>query len=171
MIRDLLLVRHADSLEAEAGQKDIGRTLSPKGYQDATRLGHYLYERQQDVDLMLVSTAQRAQSTAEILTEQMHYGAHQIQLLEELYQASVRSVLDVIHRQEQGVRQLMVVGHNPTLTYLAEYLTGEPVSSLVPGGLFLLRLSVDQWIEVSQQSADVIAYIMPDQLRGGSLLP
>lgn len=165
MIRDLLLVRHADSLEAEAGHKDIERALSPKGYQDATRLGHYLYEHQQDIDLMLVSTAQRAQSTAEILTEQMHYGEHTFRLSEELYQASVRSVLNLIHEQGENIRQLMIVGHNPTLTYLAEYLSGEPVSGMVSGGLFSLRLTVDQWSEVSQRSADITAYITPDQLR------
>ena len=165
MIRDLLLVRHADSMMAEAGHKDIERALSPKGYQDATRLGHYLYEHQQDIDLMLVSTAQRAQSTAEILNEQMHYGDHRFRLSEELYQASVRSVLNLIHQQSENVRQLMIVGHNPTLMYLAEYLSGEPVSSMVPGGLFSLRLTVDQWGEVSQRSADIKAYITPDQLR------
>ena len=171
MIRDLLVVRHAHSVEAEARQEDRERELSPKGYQDATRLGHHLYERQQGVDLMLVSTARRAQSTAEIIAEQMHYGDQKLHLLEELYQASVRSVLDLIHQQSESTRQLMIVGHNPTLTYLVEYLSGEPISGMVPGGLFLLRSDVEQWAEVVQQRVDIVAYTTPDQLRSGQVLP
>ena len=166
MSKVLLLVRHADSIAAEVGEKDIERELSPKGYQDATRLGHYLYEQQQDIDLMLVSTAQRAQRTAEILIEQMHYSDHKLQLSDDLYQASVRSMLELINQQPDSIDQLMIIGHNPTLTYLAEYLTGEPVSDMVPGSLFSLQLTVSQWIEVSRQSTNLITYITPDQLRG-----
>lgn len=164
MNKELLLVRHADATAAEAGQKDAERELSPKGYQDATRLGHYLYEQQQSIDLMLVSTARRAQQTAEILTEQMRYGNRPFQS-ERLYQASVRSMLDVITAQAESITRLMIVGHNPTLTYLAEYLTGEAVNNLMPGGLFLLRLAVEQWAEVSQHTASLTTYLEPDRLR------
>lgn len=165
MTKTLWLVRHADAVVPEVGKPDVERELSPKGYQDATRLGHYLYTQQQDIDVMLVSTACRAQRTAEILTEQMHYNNHKFQLSEELYQASVRSVLALINQQASSVFQLMIVGHNPTLTYLAEYLTGEPVNNMVPGGLFSLQLMVEQWEEVSQRSVTLNHYIIPDQLR------
>ena len=163
MTKELLLVRHAAADEAERGKKDSERELNAKGYQDATRLGHYLNGRQQVVDLMLVSTAQRARSTAEILAEQMHYSGR-IDYSDELYQASVRSVLSLVNQQPEVVNRLMIVGHNPTLTYLAEYLTGEPVSSLAPGGLFLLQIPVP-WAEVSQQTATLGTYLDPDQLR------
>lgn len=163
MIKELFLVRHATANEAEKGRKDSERELSPKGYQDATRLGYHLLEQQQVIDLMLVSTAQRARSTAEILAEQMHYG-ERIDHSDELYQASVRSVLSLINQQSEAVRRLMIVGHNPTLTYLMEYLTGEAVNGLVPGGLFLLQIPVP-WAEVSQQTATLDTYLDPEQLR------
>ena len=156
-------MRHATADEAERGKRDSDRELSSKGYQDATRLGHHLNERQHIVDLMLVSTAQRACSTAEILVEQMHYRGR-IDYSDELYQASVRSVLSLINQQAEAINRLMVVGHNPTLTYLAEYLTGDPVSSMAPGGLFLLQIPVP-WAEVSQQTATLDAYLDPEQLR------
>ena len=147
------------------GQPDIERELSSKGYQDATRLGHHLYTQQQGIDLMLVSVAQRAQKTAEILTEQMHYNDHKFHLSEDLYQASVRSMLGLINEQADSIHQLMIIGHNPTLTYLAEYLSGEPVSAMEPAGLYSLRLAVDQWEEVAQQTVTITTYITPDQLR------
>ena len=165
MSKELLLVRHADARAAESGQRDAERELSPRGYQDATRLGHYLYQQQQNVDFLLISTAQRAQRTAEIIAEQMHYGPHKIQLLDKLYQASVRSMLEVINGQADEFDCLMVVGHNPTLTYLAEYLTGEAVNSMEAGGLLVLGLTANSWAEVTQQSAVVKAYVTPDQLR------
>ena len=163
MTKELLLVRHAAADGAERGKKDSERELNAKGYQDATRLGHYLNGQQQVVDLMLASTAQRARSTAEILAEQMHYSGR-VDYSDELYQASVRSVLSLINQQPEVVNCLMIVGHNPTLTYLAEYLTGEPVSSMAPGGLFLLQIPVP-WAEVTQQTATLDAYLDPEQLR------
>lgn len=163
MMKNLFLVRHASANEVEKGGKDRERELSAKGYQDATRLGRHLREAQETVDLMLVSTAQRAQSTAEILTEQMHHGGR-IVYSDELYQASVRSVLTLINQQAEEINHLMIVGHNPTLTYLTEYLTGDPVNSMAPGGLFSLQIAVP-WTEVSQQSATLVAYLDPDQLR------
>lgn len=163
MIKKLFLVRHATANEVERGKKDGDRELSPKGYQDATRLGHHLLEQQYKVDLMLISSALRAQSTAQILAEQMHHGGR-LEYSDELYQASVRSVLALINQQDEVINHLMVVGHNPTLTYLAEYLTGEPVSNMAPGGLFLLQVSV-LWAEVSQKTATLDRYLDPDQLR------
>lgn len=167
MNKELVLVRHADATAAEVGQKDAERELSLKGYQDVTRLGHYLYEQQQNIDLLLASTARRAQQTAEVLTEQMRYGNRPFRFSEHLYQASVRSLLDIINAQAASVGQLMIVGHNPTLTYLTEYLTGEAVNSMVPGGLVLLRLTVEQWSEVSQHTASLAIYLEPDRLRSG----
>ena len=165
MTKNLWLLRHADAVSEEVRQKDIERELSAKGYQDATRLGHHLYTQQQDIDLIVASIAERAQRTAEILMEQMHYSSQKLQLSEELYQASVRSMLAVINQQSDDVHQLMVVGHNPTLTYLAEYLSGEAVNTIAPGGLFSLRLLVDRWEEVAQQTVSVDTYITPEQLR------
>lgn len=166
MSRNLWLLRHADTLAAEVGQKDIERELSAKGYQDATRLGYHLYTEQQAIDLIWVSSAQRAQRTAEIIVEQMRYSPQKLQSSEELYQASVRSMLTLINQQSSDVHQLMVIGHNPTLTYLAEYLSGEAVNSIVPGGLLSLQVLVDQWEEVAQQTVTVTTYLTPDQLRG-----
>ena len=165
MSKELLLVRHADARAAETGQRDAERELSPRGYQDATRLGHYLYQQQKNVDLLLISTAQRAQRTAEILAEQMHYGTHKVRSPDQLHQASVRSVLEVINDQADELNCLIIVGHNPTLTYLAEYLTGEAVNNLEAGGLLALSLTADSWAEVTQRSAVVKACVTPDQLR------
>jgi phosphohistidine phosphatase len=162
-MKELLLVRHATANEGEQGTKDHERTLSAKGYQDATRLGYYLNKQRQVVDLMLVSPAQRTRSTAEILTEQMHYDGY-IEYSDELYQASVRSVLSLINQQTEEINRLLIVGHNPTLTYLAEYLTGEPVSNMAPGGLFILQIP-GPWTQVSQQTATLGTYLDPEQLR------
>lgn len=165
MGKELLLVRHAEARGTEVGRRDTERELSPRGYQDATRLGYYLYQRKQNIDLLLASTARRAQHTAEILTEQMHYEARRMHLSDKLYQASVRSMLEVINEQADEINCLMIVGHNPTLTYLTEYLTEEAISGIEPGGMFTLDITTDTWLEVTQHSAILTSYLGPDQLR------
>ncbi len=165
MKKELLLVRHADARPSDGNERDAERQLSAKGYQDATRLGFYLREQQQEISVVLASTAQRARHTAEILMEQMRYSHDTIHLSENLYQGSIRSVMTLINEQPERVQKLMIVSHNPTLTYLAEYLSGEEVPVMEPGSFCLLHPLVDHWEEVAQQTVSFEKYLSPDQLR------
>jgi phosphohistidine phosphatase len=58
---DLVLWRHA---EAEPGEPDLGRRLTPKGLQQAERMARWLDHHLPDSARVLVSPAARAQQTA-----------------------------------------------------------------------------------------------------------
>src|ERR1041384_2615803 len=61
---DLILWRHA---EAEEGEPDLARELTPKGEKQAQRIAQWLLQRLPGKFILLSSPAARAQQTAEAL--------------------------------------------------------------------------------------------------------
>lgn len=164
MVRNLFLVRHAEAAEANASQRDIERDLTPKGYRDAPRVGRYLFEQQCRPEVILSSAAQRAMATAELLAEQLKFDTGKIKYMEELYQASVRSILQLVGEQKENCQQIMIIGHNPVLTYLAEYLTGQEIGSIASCGVVNIKFILDNWSEISQDTAELLTYTTPEEM-------
>ncbi len=164
MVKNLFLIRHAESAEPSANQRDIERELTPKGYRDAPRVGRYLFEQQWLPDVILSSSAQRAVATAELLAEQLKFDTSKIKYSEDVYQASVRSLLNIIAEQKDMYNQIIVVGHNPVLTYLAEYLSGEEIGNMVACGVAHIQFEIESWAEVSKDNAKLISYKTPENM-------
>lgn len=164
MVKNLFLVRHAEAAEANANQRDFERELTPKGYRDAPRVGRYLFEKQFQPNIIWSSNAQRAIATSELMAEQLKFDPHRIKTSEDIYHASVRSLLQLITEQKNSHDQVLVVGHNPAMTYLAEYLTGEEIGDMLPCSVVHITFDVEHWMEVSQDSGNLEAYLIPDNL-------
>lgn len=164
MVKKLFLGRHAESAEAVAGIKDIERDLTAKGYRDAPRVGKYLFEQNLLPDAVISSTAQRAKATAELMAEQLKYELHKIDFSEDLYNASVRTLLRIINEAQNTWSNLILVAHNPAISYLAEYLSRENIGSIVPGGMVILSFEIDSWEEVSEANGTLDLYVQPDQI-------
>jgi phosphohistidine phosphatase len=164
MVKKLFLGRHAESAEAVAGIKDIERDLTAKGYRDAPRVGKYLFEQNLLPDAMISSNAQRAKATAELMAEQLRYEIHKIDFSEDLYNASVRTLLRIINEAQNTWSSLILVAHNPAISYLAEYLSRENIGSIVPGGMVILNFEISSWEEVSEANGKLDLYIQPDQI-------
>jgi len=164
MVKNLILIRHAEATEGSAGLKDIERQLTAKGYSDAPRIGRHLFDNQVVPDLILSSTAQRARATADLLAEQLRYALNQIKYLEELYNASVRSLLAAVSQTHDSLQTVLLVGHNPAISYLSEYLSGEEIGNMVPASYVHLSFELDAWQEVSQDTGRLILYQPPESI-------
>jgi phosphohistidine phosphatase len=162
--KNLFLVRHAEATELGTGQKDIDRALTPTGYQDAPRIGRYLFLQECQPDVILSSDAVRAQTTAMLLAEQLKYERHKIQYTEEIYKASVRSLLSIIHNLKDTYSQVLIVGHNPVLTYLAEYLTKKEIGAMASCGVVHLTCNAESWTEFSEANVQLVDYMIPEKL-------
>lgn len=134
--RTLVLLRHA---RAEAsGPGDHGRPLTASGRVAAADVGSWLSSQGVVPDVALVSDAQRTQET---WAEAAEAASWQVEptLTAALYAAGPDTVLDLVEEVPDEVRTVVVVGHNPTIAYLAGMLDdglGESAASaaLVTGG-------------------------------------
>lgn len=165
MTKTLFLLRHARALEKQVGQQDIDRELNSIGLQNSTRMGMYLSNQPHRFDIILSSPAERAKTTAMLLAEQMKYDTNKVHLNPEIYEASVRTLLRVINQLKNEWNLVLIVGHNPSITYLAEYLTKSEIGDMTTCGLASIQFQVDQWEEVSEGTGELLSYQYPDLLN------
>jgi phosphohistidine phosphatase len=168
MTKTLLLIRHAKSDWSVQGQKDFDRELNQRGNMDAPRMGSKLFEMGIKPDLVVSSPAQRARSTAEYICEQIKYPLERIDFNEEIYEASVRTLLKVVNELNDIYSTVVIVGHNPGFSYLAENLTGAVIGDLPTCGIIELTFEFDSWALVSQNTAKLKSFIYPKMYFGGA---
>ncbi len=164
MKKILILVRHAYARENDKGQKDFDRSLTEQGFGDASVVGRFLYNKNVSADRIISSPAIRAMETAELIAEQMKYDTNRIQFEPEIYNGSVRSLLSLINSLNNTWKKVVIVGHNPAVTYLAEYLTKFNIGNMEPCGYASIIVPGD-WESVSEGTCSLDYYQYPAQIR------
>lgn len=168
MARELLILRHAKAERGGQGD-DFDRPLKDKGKRDAQRVGVWLAEQNLVPDQVISSPAERALVTAEKSCKAMGLYAGHIATDRRLYGADVKSLLDVLNEVAEAGSRLMLVGHNPGLEDLLEYLAAgslpaEREDKLLPMAA-IARLSMpEDWAQLSRGCAELIALTRPEGL-------
>lgn len=161
--RLLVLMRHA---KAESwGESDHDRRLTEQGLADAAAAGQWLAEQGLVPGHALLSSATRTQETWAALSGAAGWSLD-AELDDGLYSADPDTALDLIRGTPTEISSLVVIGHNPTIAYLAQMLDdgeGDPAASAdMAGGypacaLTVLRFEGD-WPDLDMASASVTAF-------------
>lgn len=162
MGKSLFIVRHAIARSTEAGKKDIDRLLSSEGLQQSSRLGAYLVKNNVSISAIICSSASRALQTAELIADQLNFDIAKIHTDEELYEASVRIIFNKIADLNADWNEIILVGHNPVLSYFVEYLTGHHFEGMEPGSLVKISSTAKSWTEISQDNSTFEYYVVPE---------
>lgn len=104
---DVLLMRHAKSAYP-MGVPDHDRPLNGRGSRNALAAGRWLGDM--GIQTVLVSSAERAQQTWQIVSSFVECPAEDVP---ELYEASAQTIDKVIHSRARG--RTLIVAHNPGL--------------------------------------------------------
>jgi len=162
----LYLLRHADAEPARHYDDDRDRELSSTGRRDARRLGQFLAATDQLPDQMSASSAVRARRTAEALLEGGEWGAEvPLRTNHSLYRSQPADVLDEIHSADDGLRALLLVGHEPTWSTTVSQLVGAANVSLPPGTCVRIDASVRRWGDLTFGDG-TLRWMVPPKLLG-----
>ncbi len=153
MERSLYLIRHAETSEKRPGETDLQRTLTPKGIQDALDLQKFVSAKQIKIDVLLHSPAKRTTQTASILNK-----ALSTELIEEkiIYTGSAVELIDKITRLPSSATSVAIVGHNPTISWLAAELCVEQTPAFAPCSVVGLTFYLASWKEIKPKSGKLI---------------
>ncbi|MEQ9564097.1 MAG: histidine phosphatase family protein [Woeseiaceae bacterium] len=160
-MKTLTLFRHAKSSWAEPGLSDHDRPLNDRGEHDAPRMARRLVDVGIRPSLMLSSTALRAWTTARLVAREIAYPAEFLQRDRQLYLATRKSILEVVARQENGFNNIVLFGHNPGLTDLAEFLVPGVTDNIPTCGFFSVNIDIDSWDVATSSAIELIAYDYP----------
>jgi len=167
MSKTLFLVRHAKTQQESIDNRDFSRELADRGIHDASLVGSYCKEHGHKVDMIISSPAARALATAELMALQSDYSLDNIHSNEELYMASVRTSLKVVNQLKDIWDKVMIVGHNPTMTYMGEYMSDAEIGNMATGSVMIINFDADSWQEISENSGILASYISPRMVKDG----
>lgn len=157
-MKTLLLVRHAKTAAAGRDQSDHDRALEDQGVTDAGKLAHYLKKKGYRVDVMLVSSANRTQTTAQILLTALGKHPPEVVVSPDLYLASDERIWTAIQGADMAIDTLLIVGHNPGLEALSRRFLPE-LSKLLPGQMMRVRFDIDSWYLASEKLAQDVKLV------------
>ncbi|MCP4460622.1 MAG: hypothetical protein GY816_21765 [Cytophagales bacterium] len=148
MSKTLYLMRHGQAME---GNPDHDRELTDRGMRDARRQGKNVFH-DEIPDRFIVSSATRTAQTIAHIREELKFDEKRIQFEASMYNAAVRELFGIVTNLDNLWLTVCLIGHNPSITYLAEYLTGDSVGNVNPAGVVKMRID-GSWANISQRGA------------------
>ena len=126
MARELMLLRHGKSDWTEQVE-DFKRPLKDRGKRGAQRIGVWLLQQRLQPEYVISSPAERAIITAQKAVKVMGQDADAIIQERRIYAARVDDLLKVLAEVPEDAKRVLLVGHNPSLEALTEYLEGKRI--------------------------------------------
>jgi len=150
---------------------DFDRPLAKRGRKAVKRMARWLKEQAVAPDRILCSPAKRAEQTALRLCRGVGLTESIVAWEDAIYDAELQTLLEVLARQAEQEDRVMIVGHNPGLEELVEYLAGERLDSSTGKPKFptaaLARLEMPgDWTRLERGCARLVSVTRPRELEG-----
>lgn len=164
MKRILYIVRHAKAEDRSAFMSDHDRQLVPEGIMASARVGKHLRDKGIVANRLVSSTAPRARDTAKVIAEQLGIDPETILLDEKLYDGGPKAYLAAVNNVPDELESVLIFGHNPDVSYFAEYLTHQNVGSMSKGSVAAITFDNLRWSEVAGRTGFLLFYVTPKEL-------
>ncbi len=167
--RELLIFRHGKSDWGGDAVTDFDRPLAGRGRKAVKCMASWLRDQSLLPELILSSTAERARQTALRLCRYADIPETRVEWQDAIYAADLEALLDVLVNAPQQQGRMMIIGHNPGLEELVEYLAGEPIKAprgspaLPTAGLARLSMPYE-WKRLELGCAQVLSINRPREL-------
>jgi phosphohistidine phosphatase len=164
----VMLLRHAKSDWGDPALGDHARTLNDRGRAAAARMGTYLVTHALTPDLVLCSTATRARQTWDIASAAFAV-LPPTRHLDGIYMAAPAELLALLRQVPPTVRTLLLVGHNPGLEDLADWLVAAGDMAARQGleekyptaGLAVIDFAVPDWQHLHPAGGRLDRFVTP----------
>lgn len=164
-MKTLYLMRHAKSSWEEPGVHDSERQLIPKGIKKTGLIVDFLKKRGSVIDLMISSPAVRAHETARIVAAGLNYPPNRIRIERRIYDSFYDRILDLIYGTPNEVNSLMIFGHNPTITQLANLFLHPGIEIMPTSCVVCISFPADKWEEIPSAEALREFVVFPKMLK------
>ncbi|MEE4186762.1 MAG: histidine phosphatase family protein [Gammaproteobacteria bacterium] len=160
-MRRLILLRHAKSSWGNPTLADIDRSLNDRGRHDAPLMAQRLLRAGTHPDCIFCSTARRTCETVAEVLAAFGMPAGAVSYREDLYLASVRTAERVIAGAPDTATTVLVVGHNPTCTELANRYGDLAIDNVPTCGCVTIDLDIAAWSEIGSARGTTVGFDYP----------
>ena len=164
----LYIMRHAKSDWSGPQTSDFERPINKRGTRNAIRIGGWMNENNHIPQKIISSPALRAKETIELVTEQISkFNLEDLTYEDELYLAGFTQLIEFINTYKDKVQSLMLVGHNPGIENLVNYLcdkSGDKETIVTTANLFIFKFSSDSF-NTAVDTIELVEVIKPRELN------
>ncbi len=147
----LILVRHSIAENGSFSITDFNRSLTNQGIQMSKIQAEKLLSSPFNPDIIVSSPAKRAMQTANVFLEILN-----VEILKEfdfLYKDySTTEFIDFLSHLPNNCSQVLLVGHNPSISAMSYHLTSGSGLSFAPATMAVLKFNTDFWSEIEMGS-------------------
>jgi phosphohistidine phosphatase len=144
-MKQLLIVRHAKSSWALAGQDDFDRPLNDRGLRDAPVMAQRLIDKKITIGAYIASPAKRALTTANLFAETFGAAKGSLKTIQKLYHAAPAVFYEIISGIDDSVETAAVFSHNPGITAFVNELTNTRIDDMPTCAVFAVQIDIDHW--------------------------
>ena len=157
-MKRLTLVRHAHAKLQDPPVSDFERPLSRRGRSEAKQTALLLLQDELTPDFMIASAAKRTVQTAEILARELQVPERHLRHDETLYLATADALLNAIRATGPRIEHLMIIGHNPGVSALANILApAAALGEFATAAACTMEFEVGSWSAINAGSATKVA--------------
>lgn len=163
-MKTIYLVRHAKSSWDNGALRDIERPLNERGLKDAPMMAKMMHNRRVQPDLIVSSPAIRALTTAAYFKIELGVAAEDFWIRDEIYEAMSMTIVQLIGTLPESVETVMLFGHNPTFTDVANLFSKNYIDNVPTCGVVCIKSEAANWPSVSAQNSTVAEVFFPKEL-------
>ena len=164
-MKSIYIVRHAKSSWADLSAKDIDRPLNKRGIRDAPVMSKMCKDRNVIPDLMITSNAKRASETSLYFAKELGISEDQIVINGKLYHAPEDTYFEEAQILNDDINSVMMFGHNPGITYLANSVTDQYIDNVPTCGVLIIESTVDSWMELDPMNCRLVDFLYPKKKK------
>lgn len=159
-MRELILIRHAKSDWSNPLLDDFERPLNKRGSKNAPFMAKILKKEIQKPDLIISSPSFRTKLTLEYFLKEFEYKGEVI-FEKSIYEAPFENLLKVIKNIDDKYKTIFLIGHNPGLNDLANFLLGSFEDNIPTSGVLKIDFDTNSWKNISKDNSKLIFFKYP----------
>ena len=163
-MKQIYVLRHAKSSWNNSNLSDFERPLSKRGIRDANKLSIFLKNMDLMIDIVLCSTAVRAKDTFDLTACGFNFEIDKANYTDKLYFGDVSSIIMRLKEIDNSFKNILIVGHNPTLHHLVESLTNTKIDRFKTCNLAIITHD-DNWNSLGSKKSSLKSLIKPKELK------
>lgn len=160
-MKTLLLVRHAKSGWENRSLSDFERALTDRGKSDAKLMAKRIEEKDIKINALISSSAKRAKETAEIFLKELQIDKKNLQLLDSLYEASVKNFYNTVEGLNDEDKTVALFSHNPGITEFVNSLDFQQSYDMPTCAIFAFKIETKHWKDFSQTKKEFLFFDYP----------
>ena len=162
-MKQIYLLRHAQSDWKSSNQKDFDRPLTRKGIEEANKISCYCKSHSILVDKIFCSTAERTKQTFDICSDGLNYPIAEAVYTDELYFAGPGEIVKLIQSLSEFISSVLIIGHNPSMQMYIEAISENSHIKYSTCGLAEILVE-SSWKDLSLKKCKLKSFIQPGEL-------